>query len=531
MTEFPSSFLAGPIPSVPLDGPDADLFAKLVSTWQSKRRRNLLRSVYYEGKNALKDFGIAVPPQMQRAFTPLQEIAKGVHAMTDRSVFEGFVSPSGSDDPFGLAGTLDENDFVSEFDLATTSSAIHACSFLTVSHGDAQSGEPEILVLPRAADASAATWDKRRRTLAGFLSVIDVDDSGPTEMVMYTPERVYALSKSSTGWKSTWLPNPLGEVSVARLVLQPELNRPFGHSRISRTAMGLTDAMVRTVLRAEVSAEFYSADKYWLFGSDVSKFIGDDKWSAVMGRMNAIDIENPEQMPQLHRFQGSSPQPHSDQLRMLKSLFADDQQLEVRWADASNPSSADAIYAAKEELIMKTRTANRVWGRGAVKAMQLAVRLRDGLEDVPVELRDLQAQFTDPAIVSPSARADAFSKLASAIKDDSPFAMSEVGMEYAGLSREQIVRFKSEEQRKGATSRIEQLISSGGAEPVNIAQQEEMDATALKAKFDALGVAIRAGADPDSAAAMLGLSGLKFTGATPVALRLPEAQAATLEEK
>lgn len=457
-----TSFYAATVPNVGLEGSEHDLFVKLFNTWQQKRRRNLLRTVYYEGKNALKDFGIAVPPQMQNAFTPLQEIAKGVHAMTDRSVFEGFVSPTGSDDPFGLAVTLDENDFVSEFDLATTSSAIHACAFLTVSHGDVQSGEPEILALPRAADASAATWDKRRRMLAGFLSIIDTDDTGPTEMVFYSWETVYAFSKSASGkWGKSSIRHRLGEVPVSRLALQPELNRPFGHSRISRTSMGLTDAMIRTLLRAEVSAEFYSADKYWLFGADVSKFVGDDKWSAVMGRMNAIDVDNPEQKPELHRFQGASPQPHTEQLRMLKSLFADDQQLEVRWADASNPSSADAIYAAKEELIMKTRTANRTWGRGAVKAMQLAVRLRDELDVVPDELRGLQAQFTDPAIVSPSARADAFSKLAASIDG---FGASEVGMEFAGLSRDQIIRLQAERRRGDDRSMLRMMI--GGADGV-----------------------------------------------------------------
>lgn len=454
-----SSFYAASVPNVGLEGSEHDLFVSLFNTWQQKRRRNLLRTVYYEGKNALKDFGIAVPPQMQSAFTPLQEIAKGVHAMTDRSVFEGFVSASGSDDPFGLDVVLDENDFVSEFDLATTSSAIHACSFLTVTHGDTAAGEPELLVLPRAADASAAAWDRRRRMLSGFLSIVDTDDSGPSEMVFYTWERVYVFSRRASGaWAKSVVNNPLGEVSVSRLVLQPELNRPFGHSRISRTAMGLTDAMIRTLLRAEVSAEFYSADQYWLFGADVSKFIGDDKWSAVMGRMNAIDVDNPEQKPDLHRFTGSSPQPHTEQLRMLKSLFADDQQLEVRWADSANPSSADAIYAAKEELIMKTRTANRTWGRGAVKAMQLAVRLRDGLDAVPDELRGLQAQFTDPAIVSPSARADAFSKLAASIDG---FGSSEVGLEFAGLSRDQILRLQAERRRGADRSMLQMLI--GGA--------------------------------------------------------------------
>lgn len=444
-----SSLIDTTVPTVPVDEADKDLFARLFSTWSQKRRRNMLRTVYYEGKNALKDFGIAVPPQMQRAYTPLQWIAKGVHAVTGRSEFEGFVSPTGDADPFGMAGTLAENHFFEEFPQATKSSTLHACAFITVTEGDVQSGEPDVLYLARAADMSAAVWDRRRRTLAGFLSILATDDSGPTEMVMYTPDWVYSMVKRAV-WATSKIKNRLGEVTVARLAYEPELNRPFGHSRVTRTAMGLTDAAVRTLLRSEVSAEFYSADKYWLFGSDVTKFIGDDKWSALMGRMNAIDVDTVAgEKVDLQRFQGSSPQPHADQMRLIQSMFADDQDLDVKFADASNPSSADAIYAAKEDLIVKVRNANRTWGYGAVKAFQLGVRLRGG--EMTDELRAMAAQFTDPAIVSPSARADAFSKLATAIPG---FGTSTVGMKYAGLPLEDITQFKAEEQRAGSASRL-----------------------------------------------------------------------------
>lgn len=53
----------------------------------------------------------------------------------------------------------------------------------------------------------------------------------------------------------------------------------------------------------------------------------------------------------------------------------------------------------------------------------------------------------------------------------------------------------------------------------------------MKAKFDALGVAIRSGVDPADAARRLGLDGISFTGAVPVSLRLPETAATTLEAK
>lgn len=448
------SVFAAVVPSVPVDESDKDLFARLFNTWMQKRPRNMLRTVYYEGKNALRDFGIAVPPQMQEVFTPLQWIAKGVHAVTGRSEFQGFVSPAGTDDPFGMAGLLADNHFHEEFPQATKSSALHACSFVTVTEGDVQSGEPEVLYLARAADMSAAVWDRRRRTLAGFLSIVDMDDTGPSEMVMYTPEWVYSIVKTSRGWTHSRIRNRLGEVAVARLAFEPELNRPFGHSRITRTGMGLTDAGVRTLLRSEVSAEFYSADKYWLFGADVTKFIGSDKWSALMGRMNAIDVDTVAgEKIDLQRFQGSSPQPHADQMRLIQSMFADDQDLDVKFADASNPSSADAIYAAKEDLIVKVRNANRIWGYGAVKAFQLGVRLRDGF-DMTDELRSMSAQFTDPAIVSPSARAAAFASLSQNIEG---FGNSQVGMKYAGLPLEDITQFKAEQLRSGSASRLAML--------------------------------------------------------------------------
>ena len=57
------------------------------------------------------------------------------------------------------------------------------------------------------------------------------------------------------------------------------------------------------------------------------------------------------------------------------------------------------------------------------------------------------------------------------------------------------------------------------------------DAAALAVKADALGTLIRAGVDPDDAARRVGLPGVKFTGAVPVSLRLPENDAATLEGK
>ena len=443
---------------------EGDLLARLVRVYAEKRPRNVLRSVYYEGKQPFRDFGIAIPPQIVNQFeNVLGWPAKGVNALTDRSVFEGFVSPSGADDPFGVDQIVFENDLRVELPHAQKSSAIHACSFLTVTQGDTGAGEPDVLVMARAADASAALWDRRRRSMSGFLSIVDTDDQGvPSTLVMYTRDAVLTLWKSAGGrWQVDRREHSMGRVTVAPLAFTPELNRPFGHSRISRAAMGITDAALRTLVRAEASAEFYSAPQYWVLGGESSAFAGKDRWSAVMSRIKVLEPNEDGDAPSVQRFSGESPQPHVDLLRMWASAFAGDQGLSLDSLGIvqDNPSSAEAIYAAKEDLIVLTGHANRSWGRGAADAARMAVMLRDGLSEVPEELRDMSAQYTDPALTSPTAKADAFTKLASAIPG---FSETEVGLEMAGLTREQIIRFQAERRTSMISSLVERIAASRG---------------------------------------------------------------------
>jgi hypothetical protein len=63
-------------------------------------------------------------------------------------------------------------------------------------------------------------------------------------------------------------PNPLGVVLVEPLTYDPQLDRPFGRSRITRAVMDITDRAARTVLRTEISAEFYASPQRYVLGAD-----------------------------------------------------------------------------------------------------------------------------------------------------------------------------------------------------------------------------------------------------------------------
>ena len=96
-----------------------------------------------------------------------------------------------------------------------------------------------------------------------------------------------------------------------------------------------------------------------------------------------------------------------------------------------------------------------------------------------------------------------------------------------GWTQQQVTAARAAIRRTSGRGLIEALRGGGSTE----AAPAPEDSAAVKAKADAMGVLIRAGVDPKEAAEQVGFAGIKFTGAVPVSLRLPEADAARLEDE
>src|SRR5699024_8451571 len=113
---------------------------------------------------------------------------------------------------------------------------------------------------------------------------------------------------------------------------------------------------------------------------------------------------------------------------------------------------------------------------------------------------------------------------------------SSVTYDRMGLSPAEQRQLRSDLRRSGGVANMIDALSAEPAEATEVqgpsaAAQSKEEAAAMREKFEALGVAIRAGVKAEDAARVLGLDGVTFTGATPVSLRLPESQAEDLEEK
>jgi hypothetical protein len=309
---------------------------------------------------------------------------------------------------------------------------------------------------------------------------------------------------------------------VVPVTNDPQLRRPFGRSRLTNAVMELNDMAVRAYVRMEGNAEFYSSPQIALLGVDPEAF-GDgipesQKFKLAMERLLALTKDSDGDKPVLQQLQQASMTPHSDMLRTIAAAFSAETGIPPSSLGVihDQPASAEAIRAAEHDLLIDVTYHNKHVLR------LLCGRLRRwrrwcamGCLKRRTEAWRLSASFADPEFRSLSAQADAVQKLAS---DMDSIGKWDVLLESV-FDEGQVERIKEQMQQA--------LVTAPDGTAINTDVEE---AETLKAKFDALGVAVRAGATFESAAQMLGLKGVVNSGAVPVTLRLPEKDAGVLEE-
>ena len=439
-----------------LEHDEQSTFNALVRQYMQKLIRNKLRQTYYDSKNILKDLGIAIPPDMVNLDMVLGWPAKAVDGLARRNRMDGFVIPGGSSADLGIDAMWNANNMTIEAPQAHTSAYIHSCAFVATTEGDTASGEPAVLITSRSAMFGTGIWDPRRRRLSSFLSIVDTDDAGtPTLMVMYLPDVVITITRFALGWKVERRKHRLRRVPVELLTYKPRLERAFGSSRISRPVMSLADAALRTAVRMEVSAEFYSAPQRWIMGADESAFMDENgnlktQWQAIMGRLWAAGRNEDGELPQVGTFAASSQQPNIEHMRSLATQFAGETSIPVGSLGVvqDNPSSAEAIHAAKEDLLIEAEYCNEVFGTAWVRAVLTGLQLQENVTEIPDEWRRLRCHWRNPATMSQSSSADA------ALKTMQTFEWlkeTEVGLEMAGFDETTVARAMAELRRSKAS--------------------------------------------------------------------------------
>lgn len=337
---------------------------------EKKRLRVNLRYRYYEMKNQAYDFDISTPPKLRYWHAVIGWCGKAVDSLGDRLVFREF-----KNDNFGLNEIYELNNPDTLFSSAIQEALIGSCSFIYIAKTD---GVPIMQVI----DGSDATgiMDPATGMLTEGYAVLERDENThPLIEAYFIPGNTTVIEYRDRKVTQTEYPNNLEYPLLVPVIYRPDAKRPFGHSRISRACMSITESALRTIKRGEISAEFYSYPQKYVTGldDDVDTF---DRWQASMSSMLRFD-NNSDGDNHVHvgQFQQQSMTPHIEQLKMFASLFAGETGLtldDLGFA-LDNPSSAEAIKASHENLRLTARKAQRTFAIGFLNAGYLARCLMD----------------------------------------------------------------------------------------------------------------------------------------------------------
>ena len=335
-----------------------------------KRSRVLLRYKYYDMKNGIKYFRTLIPTEFMWMAETLGWCGRAVDSLADRLSFREF-----RDDNFDLNSIFAMNNGDILPDSAMLSALISSCCFVYISED--VDGFPRLQVI----DGGSATGDPDPITgmLKEGYAVLSRDKNGKPELEAYfLPGRTeYYRGNTLIRTDTNFAPYPL----LVPIIYRPDAMRPFGHSRISRACMNLMQGALRTLLRSEVSAEFYSFPQKYITGlsQDTEEL---DSWKATISSLLTFTKDEDGEAPKLGQFTQQSMSPYTEQLRTFASLFAGETGLTLDDLGfvTDNPSSAEAIKASHENLRLSARKAQKTFGSGFLNVGFLAACVRDQYE-------------------------------------------------------------------------------------------------------------------------------------------------------
>lgn len=341
-----------------------------------KRPRVELRYEYYEQKHRARDFGISTPEDLMTLRYINGWCSKAVDTLADRLQFAGW-----RNDNFDLAGIFNMNNPDVLYDSAILSALISSCCFIVVSPSGADI--PRLQVV----DGANATGiiDEFTGLLQEGYAVLERNDlKEVTRDAYFTVDETIYYER---GEEILRVPNPAPYPLLAPVIYKPDAKRPFGHSRISRKAMELSDMAARTLKRSEISAEYYSIPQKYVTGlAEDSEPM--DKWKASASSMLTFTKDDEGDKPTLGQFQAGSPTPFNEQLTMLAGEFCRETGLAMSdmIINTANPTSSDAIKAEHECMRLMARKAQKCFGSSFLNAGYLAACLRD---DYPYQREQL----------------------------------------------------------------------------------------------------------------------------------------------
>lgn len=501
------------------------------------QRRNVTRSNFAEGEERLTKLGFSIPPSMQDLGFVLGWPAQSCDAISERVQRKWFTARDKNTELFKQVDALSSEWHYKLVEEQAKDAALrHGVSFVFTSRGDTSLGEPEVLSTVKSALAATAEVDPRSKRTTAALEIVS-----STQVNLYLPGVVLLCKRVPGSWRvEDEFPTGTSRVLCTPFVHDPTTEKPLGRSRITAPLMSLTMTAARTMLRQEVSADFYVAPRIIAKGGGAELFEDEagnkvSPWSAltgavwgvpdevdeVTGERSRIDIQQLAQMSQ---------QPFSDQMRLISEIVSGETGIPVSQlglSQDSNPASEAAIVASENRLV---RIAEKQFMPFGMAMRDLAVDqlhvLYGGLNEVQVRsLAGLSPRFEDPRTRSVVEQSQF---VAQQVDSGNFIAGTLETLQELPIDPESAVAHAEANRRLNATASLTEKLAQSNNPLLEAAEAR------LKA-YDALRAGVYAGGSfesvkADLAAAGIDVSGIEWSGTYPNTLRLPESEAETLED-
>lgn len=453
---------------------ETEMLVELIEVLNDKENNNAKRMLYYKSKNDMIDLGIAIPPCLKNLRGSVGWASKAVDTLAVRSRFEGFYFADGDD--HGINNIFNTNSFKSAYQQMVTSELINSCAFVTLSKGGA--GEPPVIINVYSALNASAVWDWRKKRIKYALVVADrkkrktTEEYIPTAVNLYTENDIWEIERDGgaiTGaWRATRKPHKMGRPLIEALVYRPTIDRPFGRSRITRDVMEIIDNATRESVRTEIHSEFFTSPQRVILGADpATLFENKSQQEAYLGSFLALTTDEEGNTPQVTQFAQASMQPHIDYMKSLAMRFSAITNVPVSEMGivSDNPSSAEAILAAKEGLVLEAEDLNASNGEALKNIGKMAMATLNNKSFI--ELNEVEnsitPRFRNPATPSVVSQSDAMTKQAASAREDSWFTGTRIFWEQLGYEQEQVDRIlndRDEAMRKTTLSTIANALTT-----------------------------------------------------------------------
>lgn len=437
-----------------LDPADAKTVGDLVAEWREHYRKNRLRDAYYYCHVPVKDLGVSVSPQMAKRLNPhVSWAAKCVDWWSDRVQFDGVtVDDRVAQD--SLEAVLRANDAKNLVHKTVSVALRHSCAFLAVEQ-DAETGETVVSAYP--ATASSALYDNaRKRIKAGLVVVDSTHPRGsrtryPKTVHVFTDGYMIELTREGGGpWSAEYVEHSMGRVPMEPLAYHGTLENPFGRSRINRPVRDLVDDAQREMLNMAAAAAFSAAPQKFLLNTDpaTAKKIAESPFGAYIGSILTVTQGKNGQAPQYGQLAQMSMQPHIEYMRLLASQFSNTTgvPLSSLGVVSDNPSSAEAIYASKEDAVVDIQSFIDSCKRSLSNVCLMVLASEDGRSFYDEKARGLalDVHFRKPDRPSTVSQSQAIMSQVQAI----PWlADSDVALRELGYDDEQVHQLRSDRAR------------------------------------------------------------------------------------